>query len=154
MIFMFVVTSWRVANYLGLAHKAIHRFDKMCQGGVSQARYQSTRLVVEYPSMESSALLYPTRVPDGFNPSPPKKHGYCRTTVWCCRTAPIPQIRLAGFLCVKESTLPHIYETKSYPPNKSPPSLASLGNPILTKQDSTSGIPSSYLAHNPVDSRS
>ena len=48
-----------MTNYPGLAHEAIHRFDKMCQGGVSQAWYQSTRLAVDYPSMENPAVLLP-----------------------------------------------------------------------------------------------
>ena len=47
----------------------------MCQGGVSQTWYQSTRLAVDYPSMESPALLLPDSEPDGFNPSPPNRHG-------------------------------------------------------------------------------
>ena len=57
MIFMYVVISWRVANYPGLAHEAILRFDKLCHGGVSQTWYQSTRLAVDYPSMENPAVL-------------------------------------------------------------------------------------------------
>jgi hypothetical protein len=57
MIFMYVVISWRVANYPGLAHEAILRFDKLCHGGVSQTWYQSTRLAVDYPSTENPAVL-------------------------------------------------------------------------------------------------
>ena len=35
----------------------------MCQGGVSQTWYQSTRLAVDYPSMEISTLLLPDSEP-------------------------------------------------------------------------------------------
>ena len=57
MLFMYVVISWRVANYPGLAHEAILHGDRMCHCGVSQTWYQSTRLAVDYPSTENPAVL-------------------------------------------------------------------------------------------------
>jgi len=63
-----------VANYPGLAHEAILRFDKLCHDGVSQTWYQSARLAVDYPSMKSPAVLCSTSLR---NSSAPKYNPIC-----------------------------------------------------------------------------
>ena len=142
-----------MSNYPGLAHEAIHRFDKLCHGGVSQTWYQSARLAVDYPSTESSAILCSIKMPDGFYPSPSKKHGYCRTIVWCCRTV----------LSQTSSPISSMRWNRRYPIDMRPyPIHQNIPHPrMLTMEIQLSrearfhlGIPSSYLAHHLVDSRS
>ena len=63
MIFTTVVTSNRAASYPGLTHEETIRAGTVRQGGSLQSWYQSTRLAVDYPSMESPALLLPDNDP-------------------------------------------------------------------------------------------